>query len=90
MRRVAGRNFLEFGGVWIDEGFDAKTATLAVRAQSPAYFRILERQPGMRELFRLGNYLLWVTPNRTALVIDTTQGKDDLTDAEIDALFRVR
>jgi Ca-activated chloride channel family protein len=42
----------------------------------------------MLELFRLGNHLLWVTPNRTALVIDTTAGKDELADAEIDALFR--
>jgi Ca-activated chloride channel family protein len=44
----------------------------------------------MRDLFRLGNHLLWVTPNGTALVIDTTQGRDELTDAEIDALYRAR
>jgi Ca-activated chloride channel family protein len=86
-RKIAGRTCLEIGGVWIDDGYDAKMPTLSVKAQSPAYFRILERQPGMRELFRLGNYLLWVTPNGTALVVDTTQGKEDLTDAEIDALF---
>lgn len=89
-RKIAGRTCLEIGGVWIDDGYDAKMPTLSVKAQSAAYFRILERQAGMRELFRLGNYLLWVTPNGTALVIDTTQGKEDLTDAEIDALFRAR
>jgi Ca-activated chloride channel family protein len=89
-RKIVGRTCLEIGGIWIDDGYDAKMTTLTVKAQSPAYFRILERQPGMRELFRLGNYLLWVTPSQTALVIDTTQGKEDLTDAEIDALFRVR
>ncbi|HTK75555.1 MAG TPA: VIT domain-containing protein [Gemmataceae bacterium] len=89
-RKIKGRTCLEIGGVWIDEGYDAKMPIVTVKAQSPAYFRILERQPGMRDLFRLGNYLLWVTPNQTALVIDTTQGKEDLTDAEIDALFSVR
>ena len=74
--------------------FDARRA-LAVEeanAVSTAYARVdmlpASFQPGMRELFRLGNYLLWVTPNGTALVIDTTQGREDLTDAEIDALFR--
>src|SRR5262249_22053301 len=42
-QNVAGRNCLEVGGVWIDEGFDAKTPVVAVKAQSDAYFRILER-----------------------------------------------
>jgi Ca-activated chloride channel homolog len=86
-RKVAGRTCLEIGGVWIDDGFDAKMATLTVKAQSPAYFRILERQPQVRDVFRLGNYVLWVTPSRTALVIDTSEGKEELTDAEIDRLF---
>jgi Ca-activated chloride channel family protein len=89
-RKVVGRTCLEIGGIWIDEGYDASMPTLTVKAQSPAYFRILERQPGMRDLFRMGNYLLWVTPSRTALVIDTAQGKDELSDAEIDTLFRAR
>ena len=87
LRRVASRNCLELGGVWIDEGFTAKTPTLTVKAQSPAYFRILERQPQMKEVFQLGNHVLWITPNGTGLVIDTTDGKDRVSDREIDALF---
>jgi len=38
-------------------------------------------------VFRLGNHLVFVTPSQTALVIDTTDGKEKLTDAEIVALF---
>jgi Ca-activated chloride channel family protein len=87
-RNVAGRNCLEIGGIWIDDGYDAKMKTVTVKAQSPAYFRILERQPKVKDVFRLGNYLLWVTPNGTALVVDT-EGKEQLTDAEIDSLFAV-
>ena len=86
-RTVNRRNCLEIGGVWIDEGFDAKTATVAVKAMSDAYFRILERQPQMKEVFQLGNHLVWVTPSGTALVVDTTDGKDKLADEEIDKLF---
>jgi Ca-activated chloride channel family protein len=89
-RNVQGRNCLEIGGVWIDEGFDAKMPTLVVKAQSDAYFRILERQPQVRDVFRLGNHLVWVTPNGTALVVDTCEGKDKLTDTEIDKLFQKR
>jgi Ca-activated chloride channel family protein len=87
VRNVAGRNCLELGGVWIDEGFDAKMPVLTVKAMSDAYFRILEKQPTVKEVFQLGNYLVWVTPSGTALVIDTNDGKDKLSDEEIDKLF---
>jgi Ca-activated chloride channel family protein len=86
-RNVAGRNVIELGGVWIDEGFDVKMATVTIKAQSDAYFRLLELQPQVKELLRLGNHLVWVTPNGTALVIDTTEGKEKLRDEEIDKLF---
>jgi Ca-activated chloride channel family protein len=87
VRCVYARNCMEFGGVWIDEGFDAKMPVCTVKAQSDAYFRILEKQPRMKEVFKLGNFLVWVTPSCTALVIDTNDGKDKLSDEEIDKLF---
>jgi Ca-activated chloride channel family protein len=89
-RRVNGRTCLEVGGVWIDDGFDAKLPVVTVKAQSAAYFRILERHRRMREVFQLGNHLVWVTPNGTALVIDTSDGKEKLSDKEIDRLFAAR
>jgi Ca-activated chloride channel family protein len=90
VRQVYGRSCLEIGGVWIDDGFTAKTPTLVVKAQSDAYFRLLERQPKLKEVFQLGNYLVWVAPSGTALVIDTGKGKDKLSDEEIDKLFVVK
>ncbi len=38
-------------------------------------------------MLRLGNYLVWVAPSGTALVIDTAEGKDKLSDDEVDKLF---
>lgn len=87
LRNVQGRNIMEVGGVWIDEGFSEKQKTLVVKAQSDAYFRMLQRKPHLKDLFLLGNHLVWVTPNNTALVIDTSEGQEKLTDGEIDALF---
>src|SRR5262249_49462463 len=84
---VRGRNCVEYGGVWIDEGFEDKTPTLVVKTMSDAYFRILERQPQMKEVFQLGNYLVWKAPCGTALVLDMNDGKDQLSDTEIDKLF---
>ncbi|HVS36677.1 MAG TPA: VIT domain-containing protein [Gemmataceae bacterium] len=90
LKNVNGRNCLEFGGVWIDEGFDAKMPTFTIKAQSDAYFKLLDRQSKMREVLTLGNHLVWVTPNGTALIIDTSTGKETATDAEIDVLFAVK
>src|SRR5438132_1717420 len=58
-RRVANRNVVEYGGAWIDEDFDAKMPTVIIKSQSAAYFRMLERQPELKEVFKLGNYLVW-------------------------------
>jgi Ca-activated chloride channel family protein len=90
LRRVAGRNCLEIGGVWIDEGLEAKTTMVTIKAMSDAYFRILEKYPEVKEVFKLGNHLVWIAPSGTALVIDPGAGKEKLTDAEIDKLFVVK
>jgi Ca-activated chloride channel family protein len=86
-RQVNGRQVLEVGGVWIDDEFKPGMPTLVVKSQSAAYFRILEKQPAMKEVYRLGNYLVWVAPNKTALVIDQNDGKEELADTVIDSLF---
>jgi Ca-activated chloride channel family protein len=87
MRNVQGRNCLEIGGVWIDEGYSADMKTVVVKAQSDAYFMILEKSPKMKDVFRLGNYLVYVTPSKVALVIDTAEGKESLSDEEVAKLF---
>lgn len=86
-RQVYGRNCLEIGGVWIDDAYKAETKSVTVKAQSDAYFRILELNPTMKDVYRLGNHVVWITPSGTALVIDQTQGTDTMDDADIKALF---
>lgn len=62
IKQISGRSMIEVGGVWIDEGFQKSMPTMVIQAQSDAYFRLLEKQPQLRKLFGLGNYLIWVTP----------------------------
>jgi Ca-activated chloride channel family protein len=88
-RNVQSRNLLEMGGVWIDEAFDPKMPAVSVKAMSKAYFRILERHPKMREVFQLGNWIVWVTPSGSALIIDRGAGQEEMTDEAIDRLFVV-
>ena len=87
LKNVQGRNLLEIGGVWIDEGFKEGVKLVVVKAQGDAYFRILDRHADMKDVYRLGNHLVWITPSGAALVIDANDGKDKLSDEEIDKLF---
>lgn len=88
-RAVYGRNCVEIGGVWIDDKFDAKMKLVTIKAQGKAYFRILEKQEQMKDVYRLGNFVVWVAPNGEALVIDPNEGADELKDEAIDKLFVV-
>ena len=89
-KQVYGRNCVEIGGVWIDDRFTADLKTVAVKAQGDAYFKILEKHPKMKDVFRLGNHVVWVAPSGTALVIDQNAGADKLTDEEIEKLFTMK
>jgi Ca-activated chloride channel family protein len=86
-RNIQSRNVVEVGGVWIDDGFNPKMETVTIKAQSEAYFRILERHPEVKDVYALGNYLVWVTPSGKALIIDAGAGQETLPDADIDRLF---
>jgi len=86
-RQVYGRNCLEIGGVWIDDAYKAETKSVTVKAQSDAYFRILALHPTMKDVFRLGNSVVWITPSGTALVIDANDGNEKMDDKDIEALF---
>lgn len=89
-RQVQGRNVVEIGGVWIDDQYDAKIKTLTVKAQSDAYFALLAKQPGLKDVFLLGNHTVWIAPSGTALIIDANNGQEKLDDKEIEALFAKR
>ncbi len=86
-RKAAGQVFQRVGDVWIDTAFKEKAPTLVVKAQGDAYFRILERHAPAKEVLRLGNRLVWMTPSGMALVVDPGDGKEKLDDKEIDRLF---
>jgi Ca-activated chloride channel family protein len=87
MRQAAGRNCWQVGAAWVDEGFNAGMKKLTVKVLSKAYFRMLAKHPELKEVFKLGNRVVWVAPNGVALLIDPVAGKEELSDAEIDRLF---
>jgi Ca-activated chloride channel homolog len=86
-RYVQNRNCVEVGGAWIDDGFNSKMETVTIKAMSKAYFTILERHPLVRDVYQLGNYVIWVTPSGKALIIDRNAGQEEMPAADIDRLF---
>lgn len=86
-RMVNKRNCIEINGVWIDDQYKKETPTLNIKTMSNAYFKLLEKKPEMKEVFALSQSVVWITPNGTALVIDPSAGKEELTDEEIAKLF---
>ncbi len=86
VRKAAGRTCVHVNGLWADQGFDAAMKQVKIKAMSAAYFRLLERHPEIKEVFQLGNLVVWVTPSGCALII-TDQGEEKMSDSAIDALF---
>lgn len=86
-RQVNGRTLVDVGGIWVDQELKAETKEIVIKAQSDAYFRILEKQPLMKDVFRQGNHLVWITPSGVALVVDPLHGKEQISEEEITALF---
>jgi Ca-activated chloride channel family protein len=43
----------------------------------------------VKDVYLLGNYVIWVTPSGKALVIDANAGAETMSDADIDRLFVV-
>lgn len=86
-RFVQNRNVIDVGGVWIDDAFNAKLETVTIKAQSEAYFKLLERHPEVKDVYALGNYLIWVTPSGKALIVDQNNGLETMDNAAMDALF---
>jgi Ca-activated chloride channel homolog len=89
-RQAAGRRCVNVDGAWIDEAANDKLPVVKIKAQSKAYFRILERHAQMKKVFQLGNRVVWVTPKQTFLVVDAAVGEEQTSDAAIDDLFAVK
>ncbi len=85
--QACGKTCREIGGAWVDEAYTPDLKIVRVKAMSDAYFRLLAKHPEMKDVFHLGNRLVWVTPSGNALVIDPENGSAKLSDKEIDALF---
>jgi Ca-activated chloride channel homolog len=89
-KQAYGRNCVEVAGNWVDEQFTSTTRTVNIKAQSDAYFAILQAHPEMKEVYLLGNNLVWITPSGVAIALSDTSGDEKLTDKQISELFTAK
>ena len=81
-----GRAFVWQKGVWTDSQWKAGNEPLKVKYLSDAYFKLLEKDADLKEVFALGENILVVLKSGKSILI-SAEGKEDLTDAELAGLF---
>ncbi len=85
---ILGRHLLNFGDVWVDEDYESKMKSTTVKAQSDAYFLLLKLHPELKTLFKLGNRLVFILPNREVLMIDTVSGMETIKEEQVQNWFK--
>jgi len=81
VRREGNRLFVLRDGVWTDTGLKDSKSRLKIRAYSPAYFKILDVLPELREPFALGDRV--IVAGRSIVIEIVSTGVESLTDREI-------
>jgi hypothetical protein len=89
VQRVASRTFYQNGTRWEDATFDAKKQKeiVKIKAFSPAYFALMKRNSSFAKWAALGEDVL-ITANATQAIQFGKDGKEELTQKELDDLTR--
>jgi len=86
-RYVAGRLFVQSGGVWTEDGADGASETLQIRYMSAAYFALLTARPELRELLSLGENVTFRAAEGKAIVIRADAGRESVPAADLEAFL---
>ena len=86
VKRVGGKTFVWWHGIWVDRNYRDTCKQVRIQYLGETYLKVLAARPAWKSILALGENLVVVCPNGTALVIG---GKEDkpLSDAEVAALF---
>ncbi|HVK06819.1 MAG TPA: hypothetical protein VM490_25360, partial [Armatimonadaceae bacterium] len=87
IQNVASRTFYQVGPVWRDATFDEKKQkeVVKVKLYSPAYFALTRRNAAFAKWAALGDQVL-ITANASQAVQFGSEGRESLTEKELDAL----
>jgi hypothetical protein len=83
---MGSRTFALKGTAWVDMRFKDSLRATKVRAFSPAYFRLMELLPELREVFALGDKV--TVAGRTVAIEVTESGVESLSESDLRELQR--
>ncbi len=83
----AGRQFVNYRGVWVDERFAGDEKLTKVKWGSEAYFQLVRDRADMRAALSQGKRVVVVTARGQAVAVDTGSGLEELTGEQMKALF---
>ena len=68
VRRVGRRIFYQIEGVWTDRDYKTDMERVTVKYNSDEYFELLDRNPGLKKVFALGDRIVVVLEDRAIVV----------------------
>ncbi len=82
----AGRQFVNYRGVWVDERYHGDETLTKVKWGSEAYFQLVRGRPDLRAALSQGQRVVVVTARGQAIAVDTDSGLETLTAEQIKTL----
>jgi len=83
----AGRQFVNYRGVWVDERFAGDEKLTKVKWGSEAYFQLVRDRTHIRAALSQGKRVVVVTARGQAVAVDTDSGLEELATEQMKALF---
>ena len=83
----AGRQFVNYRGVWVDERYQGDETLTKVKWGSEAYFQLVRDRADVRAALSQGKRIVVVTARGQAVAVDIDSGLEELTPEQMKALF---
>jgi Ca-activated chloride channel family protein len=87
VQQRGSRQFADYRGVWVDQGFQGAERLVKIKWGSEAFFRLAREKADVRDALSQGQRVIVVTARGQAIAIDPDDGAEKLSDEEFKAIF---
>lgn len=87
VQQRGSRQFADYRGVWVDQGFQGAERLVKIKWGSEAFFRLARQKADVRDALSQGQRVIVVTARGQAIAVDPDDGVEKLSDEELKALF---
>jgi Ca-activated chloride channel family protein len=87
VQQRGSRQFADYRGVWVDQGFQGAERLVKIKWGSEAFFRLAREKADVRDALSQGQRVIVVTARGQAIAVDPDDGAEKLSDEEFKAIF---